>query len=518
MLVLLVLPAALGCRGSVDAFPSAFAASEQQASLDEAKGQAKKDDGAPTRTPIKHVVVIFDENRSFDNYFATYPRAANLPGETPFQARPDTPSVNGLNDTLLKHNPNKVQPFRFAPSQAKTCDQNHAYDAEQRAYHGGLLDRFVEEVGASDPGCDPGSVMGYFDGNTVTALWNYAQRFAMSDNFFGSTFGPSMVGAMNFASGQTHGVLPPDFTTPSGSVRVIQGTLVGNLPAKFDDCAGTSNRIELTGRNIGHLLNDKAVTWGWFADGFRPDSFLADGTAVCSRSHVGSDGNPLIDYDDPDPFEYYLATSNQHHLPPTSVDNIGKTDQANHQYDITDFFAAAERGQAPSVAFLRPPEYRDGHPVQSDPLAEQQFLVETVNRLQRLPQWDSMAVFITYDESDGWYDHVMPPIVSTSQLFIDGLTGPGSCGVAVPGRPQGRCGYGPRIPLLLLSPFARENYVDHALADQTSVIRFIEDNWDLGRIGDGSFDEIAGSIEGMFDFDKHRPQKLILDPVTGQVR
>jgi phospholipase C len=472
-----------------------------------------------TTTPIRHVIVIWDENRSFDHYFGTYPHAANLPGEHPFHARKNTPSVNGLSATLLTHNPNSAQPFRFTPAQANTCDQNHNYDAEQRAFDNGLMDRFVEETGTREPGCDPTSVMGYFDGNTVTALWNYAQHFGMSDNFFGTTFGPSMVGAINLASGQTHGVLPADVVSPSGAVKVYQGTLVGNEPAKYDDCATESGtKIELTGKNIGDLLNAKGLTWGWFSDGFRPDSFLSDGTAICSRSHAASDGELIIDYDDPDPFEYYASTSNPHHLPPSASDMIGHTDQANHQYDITDFYTAAEAGKAPAVAFLRPPEYRDGHPEQSDPLAEQTFLVETLNRIQRLPQWKEMAVFITWDDSDGWYDHQMSPIVSTSQTPLDGLTGPGACGTARPGSYPGRCGHGPRLPLMVISPFAKDNFVDSTLTDQSSIIRFIEDNWHLGRIGDQSFDAIAGPVGSFFGFTKAhgKPRQLFLDPTTGE--
>jgi len=467
-------------------------------------------------TPIQHVIIIFDENRSFDHYFGLYPNAANLVGEPRFIARSDTPRVNGLSGSLVADNPNLVNPFRLDRSQAKTCDQNHGYSAEQLAFHQGLMDKFVEFTGTMEPGCDPTSVMAYFDGNTVTALWNYAQHFAISDNFYGTTFGPSMPGAINLASGQTHGVLPPNITAPSGDPRAVGGTLIGNEPAKYDDCATESGtKIEFTGRNIGNLLNDAGVTWGWFADGFRPDSVLPDGTAICSRSHAGSDGNPIIDYDDPDPFEYYKSTSNQHHLPPTSIAMIGQTDQANHQYDITDFFAAAEADNAPAVAFLRPPEYRDGHPEQSDPLAEQTFLVETINRLQKLPQWKSMAVFITWDDSDGWYDHQMPPIVKQSNDGFDFLTGK-SCGTPKVGSYSGRCGHGPRLPLVVISTYARENFVDNTLADQSSIIRFIEDNWNLGRIGDQSYDADAGSLMNIFDFKHHRHERLFLDVNTGE--
>src|SRR5580698_7246615 len=91
-----------------------------------------------TTTPIKHLVVIFDENNSFDHYFGTYPNAANLSGEQAFTAKPNTPSVNGLTGTLLADNPNSTAPFRLAPSQASTCDNDNAYLDEQKAYNHGL--------------------------------------------------------------------------------------------------------------------------------------------------------------------------------------------------------------------------------------------------------------------------------------------------------------------------------------------------------------------------------------------
>src|SRR5215470_6620690 len=147
--------------------------------------------GVRTATPIKYLVVIFQENVSFDHYFATYPNAANPAREPVFRAQPDTPSVNGLTGALLTKNHNSTQPFRLDRSQQLTCDQQHDYTPEQQAYNAGLMDKFVEFTGrtrATTPPCEFGLgskvVMGYYDGNTVTALWNYAQHFAMSDNSY----------------------------------------------------------------------------------------------------------------------------------------------------------------------------------------------------------------------------------------------------------------------------------------------------------------------------------------------
>ncbi len=143
--------------------------------------------GAPaTTTPIHHLVVIFQENNSFDHYFGTYPNAANPPGEPAFTAKPNTPSVNGLTPSLLANNQNSTPPFRLDRSQASTCDNDNHYTDEQKAYNQGLANKFPEITSATGAGCTPALAMGYYDGNTVTALWNYAQNYAMSDNFFGT--------------------------------------------------------------------------------------------------------------------------------------------------------------------------------------------------------------------------------------------------------------------------------------------------------------------------------------------
>ena len=176
---------------------------------------ARADNPTPsvqTATPIKHVIVLFQENNSFDHYFATYPTAMNLAGEAAFHAAPGTPTVNGLTEALLTHNPNKANPIRLSPKQAATCDMDHDYTPEQKAFDGGLMDKFIEYTSAycDEKGCEANGVMGYFDGNTVTALWNYAQHFALNDNSFGTTFGPSTPGAINLVSGNTHGATPAD--------------------------------------------------------------------------------------------------------------------------------------------------------------------------------------------------------------------------------------------------------------------------------------------------------------------
>jgi phospholipase C len=202
-------------------------------------------------------------------------------------------------------------------------------------------------------------------------------------------------------------------------------------------------------------------------------------------------------------------------------------DPANHDYDVEDFFAAVSAGNFPAVSFLKAISIQDAHPGNSDPLDEQHFVVRVANFLQAQPEWRNTALVVLYDDSDGWYDHQLGQIVNSSKSAADALTGPGSCGSGVTTLPginpatthaQGRCGYGPRQPLLVISPWSKHNFVDSSVTDQTSVLRFIEDNWLGGeRIGNGSFDAIANSISSMFDFRQVISNDLfILNENTGE--
>jgi phospholipase C len=489
----------------------------------------------PTATPIKHVVVIFGENISFDHYFGTYPNAANTDG-TPFQAAHNTPKVDGLDHKLLTDNPNAYDPKRLTHEQAMTCDQNHNYGAEQAAFNGGKMDKFVEKTETDK--CtgqpvlfgEPGLVMDYYDGNTVTGMWNYAQHYALNDNSYNTVFGPSTPGALNLISGQTHGAQAVTSVThepTSDSYAVVSpdangvGTVINDPDPAWDDCSDKNhtskdNLASLSGRNVGDLLNQRHVTWGWFQGGFRPTS-SANGFSVCGQTHTNVGGNAVVDYSPHhEPFQYYQSTSNPKHLAPSSVQAIGQTDRANHQYDISDFNDSLQAGSMPAVSFLKAPEYQDGHAGYSDPLDEQQFVVSEVNKIQQSPDWKSTAIVLAYDDSDGWYDHVSSQVVNGSH---DAAQDQSVC-TAKPttlGGYADRCGYGPRLPLLVISPYSKVNHVDHTQTDQTSVLKFIEDNWFAGRVGDSSFDARANSLSGMFNFWWPQAAKLPLDPKTGAV-
>jgi phospholipase C len=300
----------------------------------------------------------------------------------------------------------------------------------------------------------------------------------------------------------------------------------------------------MLGQNIGDLLNAQTISWGWFEGGFDLSITNPNGTTGCARQTNPTPPNyafTSVDYiPHHQPFQYYASTANLEHLRPSSVTAVGNTyeddgvtkDPANHQYDSHDFFEALQAGNFPAVSFVKAPAYQDGHGGYSNPVDEQAFLQKVVTAVQTSGDWASTAIVIAYDDSDGWYDHQAPPIVNVSASPADALNGAadggsgsvGSCngagaqqgdggaaastpllgavpadgGSAVP--VQGRCGYGTRMPLLVVSPLARKNFIDHTLTDQTSVLRLIEDNWLGGqRIQTGaSFDNIAGTLTNMF--------------------
>jgi phospholipase C len=520
----------------------------------------------------------------------------------------NTPGLNGQGN-LLTNNPNtdamgnQTNPRRFDPTNINdilTCDQDHDYNDEQKAFNGGLMDKFPTTVGngngtnKSPTGqlCQQSDVMNYYDGNTVTGMWNYAKNFAMSDNFFGTTFGPSSPGAINLISGNTGGVGLMINGADTNGDTVPDGvgghSLISDAQPYYDDCS-TRDAASMTGTNIGDELNAKGLSWGWFQGGFTPSTSFSQALALtgasgqptstfipdqfkayftdpnhrplnssnqglCNTVHpvgVAVGGNGQYGWKDDyiphhEPFNYYASTANPHHLAPTSLAAIGtdtqsyvgntpQFDTANHQYDMSDFnslVGAISHGflspdHLPAVSFLKAPGYQDGHAAYSDPYDEQQFVTSEINALEHTPDWSSTAVIVTYDDSDGWYDHVYSGVHNASDTSgvanppgpQDFLTGTGLCGDAAANPPlagqNGRCGYGPRLPFLLISPWVKSGDVSHTLTDFSSIDKFIEDNWGLPSIP-GSFDSIAGSIDSMFNFKGNGNKKLFLDPITGQ--
>ncbi len=518
----------------------------------------------PTATKIKHLVVIFGENISYDHYFGTYPNAANPAGDTPFPAS-TAPANNNLltpldptagftplsGIDLLNSNPNlnsangtaASNPFRLGPAAAWTADQGHNYLPEQEAYDNGKMDLFPKFTGTAGPppsapptATTKGLVMAYYDGNTLGTIWGLAQQYALNDNSYSTVFGPSTPGAINLISGQTNGFdlahVSKDPSMMSTSHVVADGagnySLIGDTDPYGDACSTAADQNLFTGKNIGDLLNTRNISWGWFNGGFDLTATNPNGTTGCHRSTPQTPPGSSVATDyvpHHQPFQYYASTANPQHLRPSSPAAVGSSfaadgvtaDPANHQYDTTDFFAALAAGHLPAVTYLKAQSYQDGHPGNSNPIDEGNFIAQVYAALQSSQEWTSTALVVLYDDSDGWYDHQASPIVNPSSSAADALNGAGVCksgaqqnGAApttplngVAGVPvQGRCGYGTRQPLLVISPYAKKNYIDHTLTDQSSVLKFVEDNWlDGQRIQPGgSFDTIAGTIQNMFSF------------------
>lgn len=491
-----------------------------------------------TSTPIKHLVVLFDENVSFDHYFGTYPHAANTDGTT-FTASPATPRNINTEQRAGKitSNANLYAPFRLSSDQAETCDQNHSYLPEQKAANSGANDQFVQNTSVDK--CTglygaPGLTMGYYDGNTVTALWNYAQHYAMSDNSYGTTYGPSTPGALNLIAGQTYGVTAVNPTTlqPTTDSYVVSGTTASGVgtvtndpdPA-YDDCSdknhtSSNNLGSMAGQNIGDELNAKGVTWGWFQGGFAPTTAAGASTAyaVCGATHTNLAGASVVDYSPHhNPFAYFKSTSNPHHLPPASLAEVGHNGQANHEYDLSWFNQAAQHGSLPAVSFVKAPEYQDGHAAYSDPIDEQHFLVDEINTIEKSPDWKSTAIVVAYDDSDGWYDHQSTVVLNGS---TDAALNSATCtsGPAATAGYQDRCGPGPRLPFLVISPYSKRNYVGHTQLEQTSVLKFIEHNWRVPALGNGSFDARAHDFTGLLDFWSRPQDRPVLLNADGSLQ
>jgi len=509
-------------------------------------------DALATATPIKHLVIIYQENVSFDHYFATYPHATNPDGEPGFTALPGTPEVNNLvtarlltknpNDTNPANGANAADPFRLDRTQAATADQNHSYTPEQEAYDGGRADLFPEYTGHGTSGGvgafgTQGQVMGYYDGNTVTAEWAYAQHFALGDNAYTNTYGPSTPGALEVVSGQTNGLHLVASNYSTFYVNDTQGglTLINDVDPGYDVCSSTTNQATLEGKNIGDLLNDARITWGGFMGGFNLKLTNANSTTGCARSTlspvVGETVNDYVPHHNW--FQYFASTANPTHARPASLasigysfDHSGQADPANHEYDLKDFYNAVVAGNFPAVSYVKLDAYQDGHAGYSDPLDEQAGIVKLINFIEVQPDWHNTAIIVTYDDSDGWYDHAFAtPTNPSFDAVADQLYGAGNCGTGTPlkgiagtGPVNGRCGPGTRIPFLVISPWAKPNYVYSAQITQASVVRFIEDNWLNGkRLGGGAFDASTGSIMPMFNFKGAGNLPILyLNPKTGE--
>ena len=282
-------------------------------------------------------------------------------------------------------------------------------------------------------------------------LWNYAQHYAMNDNSYSSQFGPSSPGAINLISGQANGfshatnvqdgsgnlLHPTHEAFGDASQTPSNITMIGDADPEQDVCSNpTIDQVTMHGRNIGDLLNVRNITWGWFEGGFNLQTVNPNGSTGCARLTLPT--QPHFPFSSTDyiphhqPFQYYASTRNPTHARPSSIAAIGQTNIPNTRhaptYDSDDFFAALNAGNLASVSFLKAPAFQDGHAGYSNPIDEQAFIVKAVNAVQESKFWKDTAIVVLYDDSDGWYDHQMPPIVNPSfNPDVDVLNAPGNC-------------------------------------------------------------------------------------------
>ncbi|MCQ6281261.1 alkaline phosphatase family protein [Bacillus sp. EB600] len=429
---------------------------------------AEKLSSAETKTasPIKHTVVIFQENRTFDNYFGTYPYAQ---GFKPLNGTPkDVRNFKYVTGNVTRdangdvYNPDAngipVYPWHDTGKAAiQETDVNHSYGPMISMVDGGKMDKFYQvnhDSGKPTDTNDKGLLaMSYFDYNDIPAYWQYAQHYALADNYFQPVYGPSTPGALYLVAGQSgNGSQTSSNTNPNSQIT-------GDPSPKNGPFGGDSTnglKYNLTYTNIGDELSAANQSWAWYAGGW--DAAKADPTSDEAKKY------------------------SPHHNPFQYFQNYEDGKYNNNLKDYNNFAQDIKSGSLPEVSFIKAGYGDDEHPGtgnQSTPSAEE-FTVDTINEIMNSPYWKDTAIIVTYDEGGGFYDHVAPPTVTPN---ADGLQGDG-----------------PRVPAIVISPYAKENYVSHVQYDHTSILKFLEWNYNLPALN--SKDTNANNILDMFDF-KH---------------
>lgn len=419
---------------------------------------------------IDHILVIYMENRSFDNLYGLFPGANGLAqaGDTatqvdkdgkPYQTLPavmDTSKKPAVTDERFPLNmPNK--PFdigKYVSLDEKTGDLVHRFYQEQMQIDGGKMDKFAA---FSDAG---GLVMGYYDASK-TELWAYAQKYTLADNFFHAAFGGSFFNhiymvcvcapkypgapADMVAQVDANGKMTKDGAiTPDGyAVNTIQSSYQPHS-AKITDAAKLLPPQD--GVTIGDRLSEKGVSWVWYSGGW-DDAIAGKPDALFQFHHQ--------------PFAYFKQFGD------------GTEARKEHLKDEKEMLAGIAAGNLPAVAFWKPIGEENEHPGYANVSSGDHKVATVLKSIEQSPLWSSTAVIITYDENGGSWDHVAPPKID--------VWGPGS-----------------RVPTLIISPYAKKGFVDHTQYDTISIIKFIEKRFDLQPIG--TRDAAANDLTNAFEF------------------
>ena len=430
---------------------------------------------------IKHVVVIMQENRSFDSYFGTYPGADGIPmrNGTPTVCLPD-PQHGGCR-----------RPFH------SSADINgggpHGAAAAVADVNGGQMDGFLEQAATTphrcldpnDPRCgSAGSldVLGYHDAREIPNYWTYAQQFVLQDHLFEPNASWSLpqhlfmvsewsatcsipADPQSCTNEMSKPAPPPDFKVASRNRKAKSVT------AAPPDYAWT---------DLTYMLHANKVSWGYYiVAGQEPDcEDSTEATCTLKAQDATTPGiwNPLPYFD--------------------TVKNDGQL--ANIQ-PVQNFLAAARGGTLPAVSWVTPSSDVSEHPPASI-AAGQAYVTNVINAVMRGPDWKSTAIFLTWDDWGGFYDHVQPPVVDQN-------------------------GYGLRVPGLVISPYAKRGYIDHQILSHDAYVKFIEDDFLGGARIDPATDgrpdprptvrenaKILGNLVDDFDFNQAPRAPLLLDP------
>jgi phospholipase C len=361
---------------------------------------------------------------------------------------------------------NPVYPWHDAgKGNIQEPDVNHGYADMITMVDGGKMDKFYA---MNSKGTNPtrGNLsMSHFDYNEIPAYWQYAQHFALADNYFQPISGPSTPGALYLVAAQSgNGSDPASNTVPSS--QITGDPTPKNGPFGGDNYPGLT--YNLTYKNIGDLLTASQQSWAWYSGGW-------DAAKAATNATQPADKNSLSTVS-PEALKY-----SPHHNPFQYFQNYEDGKYNNNLKDYNNFAQDVENGTLPQVSFVKGGYGDDEHPGtgnQSTPSAED-FTVKTINQIMNSPSWKDTAIIVTYDEGGGFYDHISPPDAVKS---ADGMVGDST-----------------RVPCLVISPYAKENYVSHVQYDHTSILKFIEWNYQLPALNNR--DAAANNMLDMFDFD-----------------
>jgi phospholipase C len=424
---------------------------------------------------INHVIVIYQENWSFDSLYGSFPgangfaNAADKVAQVDKTGQPYASLPQPIDSNLKPAGPDPrfpanlpVQPFdisKFVPADQKIGDLVHRFYQEQYQIDGGRQDKYVAWTDAG------GLVMGHYDATNMPE-GKLAQQYTLADNFFHAAYGGSFLNhqwlicactptwpnapTSKIIKLDSNGNLATDGAVlPDGHVVNTSYTINTPHPASITD---TQQLVPVqTAATIGDRLSDKNIDWAWYSGGW--------------NDALAGHADPLFQYHH-QPFAFYANYAD------------GTPGKAAHLKDEQDFMSALTSNSLPAVSFVKPLGADNEHPGYATLLRGQQHVADLVSAVQKSPYWNDTAIIVTYDENGGFWDHVSPP--------IGDQWGPGT-----------------RVPAIIISPFAKKGFVDHTSYDTTSILKFIEKRWSLPALA--TRDAAVNDLTNAFDFQPAAP-------------